>query len=214
MVENLLHIFRSHPLRGDRDLLRRIHELVGQLHDPQIEGGGEEQILALIKGGQTAQDETQIGDKAHVKHAVGLVDDQHLDLFEAVNLLFEVVDQPARSADDDVGPLAERITLLHVIYAAIDTLDGKAAMATQDLGVLLDLHHQFPCWRKDQCTGMFARLCGAVIEESREEGNQEGRCFAGPGLGLAGNVLSGKADGEGMFLDRGTAAETRLGNTL
>ena len=147
-------ILGGHLLGRDRDLFRQIHEFVGQLHDPLVEGGGKHQVLALVKGWQAAQDKAQIGDKAHIEHAVGLVDHQHLDLFEAVDLLLEIVDQPARRADDDIGAVPQGVALLHVIHAAIDCLDGKTAMSAQELGVLLDLHHQFPGRGKNQGPGM------------------------------------------------------------
>jgi hypothetical protein len=46
-----------------------------------------------FSGGQAPQQEAQVGDEAHVEHAVGLVDDEDLDAPQVVDVLLQVVDQ-------------------------------------------------------------------------------------------------------------------------
>ena len=156
MEQHLFDIVRGHTVAGDAHLFRHIHELVGQFHDPLAECGGKHQILPLVKRRQTSQDESQVGDKTHVEHAVGLIDHQHFNRFEAVDLLLEVVDQASRGADDDIRAVAQGIALLHVIHAAIDGLDCKTAMLAQKLGIIFNLDNEFPGWRQDQCAGILA----------------------------------------------------------
>ena len=64
--------------RGEASIaLGIVQELRGQALDFGRHGGREEQRLAGER--QELADALDIGDEAHVEHAVGLVDDQHLD---------------------------------------------------------------------------------------------------------------------------------------
>jgi hypothetical protein len=62
------------------DQLRRLQHAVGKLLDLVGEGGREQQALALLR--QHGEDALDVGDEAHVEHAVGFVEHQHLDLGE------------------------------------------------------------------------------------------------------------------------------------
>ena len=54
----------------------------------------------------------------------------------------------------------------------------------------------------------------SVVQEPGEKSDQKGSGFAGSGLGLAGHILAGQADGQGVLLNGGAAAETCFGNAL
>ena len=97
VVEQLLHALGRLLLGHDRDLGGVVHELPRQLEHPEGQRRREEERLALLGRRQLAQDEAQVGDEAHVEHAVGLVDDEHLDLARRPHVLLQVVDQPARA---------------------------------------------------------------------------------------------------------------------
>jgi hypothetical protein len=49
------------------------------------------------------EDALDVGDEAHVQHAVGFVEHQHFDLGEGDALLLDVVEQAARRGDDDLA---------------------------------------------------------------------------------------------------------------
>ncbi len=127
VVEQLFHPFGSHLLRGNRDFFRQVHEFIGKLHHPLVEGGREHQVLPSVEGRQAAQNEAQVGDEAHVEHSVGLVDNQHFDPFQGIHLLFQIVDQAPRRTDNQVGTVTQGIFLFHVIDTAVDCLDNESA---------------------------------------------------------------------------------------
>ena len=82
--------------RGGRDLhAGRIAHQVGDLaHGLLVEGRREQQRLAL--GRRLAHNATDGGQKAHVEHAVGLVEHQDLNLVQVAGALLDQVDQTTR----------------------------------------------------------------------------------------------------------------------
>ena len=180
--------------------------LVGELHDVPAERRREQHRLALVVGRQPAQQKAQVGDEAHVEHAVGLVDDQHLGVAQRVDALLEVVDQPARRPDQHVDTAAQDLALLGVVDAAVHGVKREAGKLADALGILQDLHDQLARRRDDQC----ARAVFAVgmLEQAGEQGDEKGRRLAGTGLRLAGDVLARQRDRQRLFLNRRTCGES------
>ena len=91
------------------DLLGGRHVLVadgrprvggGDAPDLALERGGEQQRLAVAR--RHLDDPVDDGLEAHVEHAVGLVEDQHVDLVEPHGAALDQVDQAAGRGDEHV----------------------------------------------------------------------------------------------------------------
>ena len=78
-----------------------VQELAGEALDFGRHGCGEEQGLA--REGQRLADALDVGDEAHVEHAVGFVDHQDLDAGEQQFAALEMIEQPARRCDHHIG---------------------------------------------------------------------------------------------------------------
>ena len=102
--------------RRDRDLHRVVQHLVGEPRDLRRHGRREEQRLALLR--QQRDDLPDVADEAHVEHAVGLVEDQDLDLVETDGAAVVEVEEPAGRGDEDVDAVGERADLLADRHAA------------------------------------------------------------------------------------------------
>ncbi len=76
-------------------------DIVGQLADIVGHGRREEQCLPF--GGQVLQDPADIGQEAHVEHAVGLIEDQYFHVGEVDGVLAEVIEQAAGAGHDDLS---------------------------------------------------------------------------------------------------------------
>ena len=118
--------------RGGRNLhAGRVAHQVGDLaHGLLVERRREQQRLAL--GRRLAHDAADGGQKAHVEHAVGLVEHQHLDLVQVAGTLLDQVDQTTRRGDQDIAAVLKRRGLRLVAHA---THDGHGNMAG-DIGDL------------------------------------------------------------------------------
>ena len=126
-------------LDGDLDRGRRRHVLVagrvlgvrgGEPAGLALERRGEEERLAVQRG--LLDDAVDRGLEAHVEHAVGLVEDQHLDVAQAdVPALDEVLEAAGRR-DDDVRLRGDARLLLDA-DAAVDGADAEGAGVGQRL---------------------------------------------------------------------------------
>jgi hypothetical protein len=78
--------------------------------DLRRHGGGEQQRLARL--GQKGADLLDVGDEAHVEHAVGFVDHQHLHAGHQRPPRLEMVHQAAGRGDQHVGAGVEFLFLV------------------------------------------------------------------------------------------------------
>ena len=79
--------------------------------------------------GHAVDDLAHVGHEAHIEHAVGLVQHQKFDIVQAQHLALQLIEQPARRCDHDIGTPAQRLILLAVSGAAVQhhrTQVGKA----------------------------------------------------------------------------------------
>ena len=166
-VAGLLDLVCRDLVGFDLDRFRVVHVLVGEFGNPVGEGGREEQPEAFFGGRTAAQQVTDILDEAEVEHAVRLVQYDDLNLLEIKYTLFEIVDQPAGSADQDVDPLLELFALGLVARAAIYQSEFEIHVLAQHFGILVDLHCKFAGGRQHQCAGLvgFALVRGRVVDQ-------------------------------------------------
>ena len=75
--------------------------------DRTVERGREQQRLALGRG--QVEQALDLGQEAHVGHAVGLVDHDDLDVGEVDDPLGDEVLEAARAGDDDVDAAASAL---------------------------------------------------------------------------------------------------------
>ncbi|MBM3601345.1 MAG: hypothetical protein FJX35_24375, partial [Alphaproteobacteria bacterium] len=152
--------------RRDRDLLRIHQEGVGQTPDLRRHGRGEEQGLAHAR--QQTDDALDIGDEAHVEHAIGLVDHQDLHVVQQHLAALEVVEQAARRSDQHVNAAVE----LGLLVGERDTADQerhrKLVILAVDLEVVRHLGCQLARRLEDQ-RARHARL-GAPGSEDFDHG--------------------------------------------
>jgi hypothetical protein len=109
VVQHVLGLLHGLLLGRDRDLGRVVHDLPGQLQHPEGEGGRKQERLPPLRLGQPPQDEAQVGDEAHVEHAVRLVDDEHLDTGRRPDVLLQAVDESR--VPTSTSQLVERFAL-------------------------------------------------------------------------------------------------------
>ncbi len=159
-----------------------VQDLVGQAADVGRHGGREEERLAL--GRQLPEDAADVGQEAHVAHAVGLVQHQHLDVGEVDGLVAQQVEQASGAGDDDLCAAIELLDLGPLADAAVDGDAADAGAAAQLGGGLVDLLGQLAGRRHDQHADLAHRPFGQALQD----GQHEGCGLAGAGLGQAQHV--------------------------
>ena len=118
---------------------------------------------------QVLEDAADVGQKAHVEHAVRLVEDEDLDALQARIRVLEVVEEPARRRDDDVGASAERGLLRPHADTAIHRGAAQPREAGEVPAVLVDLRGELPRGRDDERARDAARLAVEVLQDRQQE---------------------------------------------
>ena len=99
--KRLRHIFICRRGRGHLNALGRLQELFRQACDFRRHGGGEKQCLACE--GQKFHNAFNIGNKAHVQHAVGFVNYQNFDTAQHHLAALNMVEQTAGRCDQHIS---------------------------------------------------------------------------------------------------------------
>ena len=112
---------------------------------------------------QHGDDALDVVDEAHVEHAVGFVEHQHLDLVEAQRALVDQIEQTARRRHQHFDAVRQRAHLLVDRHAADGERDGERAdvpaIGAEAVG---DLAGQFARRRQHQHAAGFLRRAAAA----------------------------------------------------
>ncbi len=154
--------------------------------------------------GKHRDDLSDVVDEAHVEHAIGFVENQHLDLVEAQRALIDQIEQAAGRCHQHFDAARERADLPVDRHAA----DGERDFERTDVPAISaeavgDLAGQFARWRKHQHAAGFLRGALTLVEQMIQDRQREGCGLAGAGLRDANDVAALGGDRNGLGLDRG-----------
>ncbi|KAF5049970.1 hypothetical protein DSECCO2_434260 [anaerobic digester metagenome] len=172
-------------------------DLVGDLADLGGHGGGKQQILAL--GRQLGHDAAQIGQEAHVEHAVGLVQNQCVHVGQVDETAVQQVEQASRTGHQDAG-LGGRLDLGRLAHPAEDRGATDARLLAQGDERLVNLQGQF-AGRGQNENAHRAALRDRSLDHALQQRQGEGRRLAGAGLGQAEDILAVEDRGDGLNLN-------------
>jgi hypothetical protein len=190
---------RGGRLRLDLDAYGLVQEAVGQALDLRRHGCREEQ--GLPREGEEFADALDIGNEAHIQHAVGFVDDEDLDAVQQELAAPKMVEQPAGRGDHHVGAAVELAILLVVGHPADQQRHGEIVVLAENFEMLGDLGRKLAGGLEDQRA---RHACpGSAPLEPREHRQDEGGGLAGAGLGDAEHVAAGDGMRHGLRLDGG-----------
>ncbi len=183
----------------DFDANRVVQELFGDAPDFCRHGGGEEQRLPGER--HELADALDVGNEAHVEHAVGFVNDQKLDAAEEEPPALEMIEQPARSCDQHVDA-AGKLGILVVERNPADQKRDVQFMVGAVFGeAFLDLRGKLAGRLEDQ--GPRHACPRPALFEHGQHRQHEGCRLAGAGLRNAEHVAPIKHVRDGLILDRG-----------
>ena len=127
-----------------------VHVLVGELEHSMRERRREQHVQAPVVLRQTPQHVADVLDEAEIEHAIGLVEDEHLDAAQAENALLVEIDDAPRRADQDVDAGGEHLTLFVVICAAERQAERERQVLAERHRVGVYLNRELASRRHDQ----------------------------------------------------------------
>ncbi len=188
----------------DVDRRRVPQHLLRQLDDRRRQGGREQHGLAVAR--QRREHPPHVGQEAHVEHAVGLVEHQHLEIVEPRVVVLEMVEQASRGRHQDVDTAAEGALLRPGGDAAEDGRPGLRDMGGERRQVLGDLRRQLAGGSQHQGS----RGAGRPAAQPLQDGQQEGRRLAAAGHRAGEHVAPGEGRRDRLDLDRSGLDEAEV----
>ena len=189
---------------GDLDPHRIVQEGIGDAPDFRRHGRGEEQRLPRER--HQLADALDVGNEAHVQHAVGFVDDQQLDAGEQQAAALGVVEQAAGRGDQHVDAARQLGVLVAERNAADQERDVEFLAGAVASKFSLTCAASSRVGSRISVRGMRARA--RPFSSMVSIGSDEGRGLAGAGLGDAEHVLAGENVGDRLFLNGGGGGVT------
>ena len=167
-----------------------------EVADVAVERGREQHRLR--PGGAVAQDPLDLRREAVVGHAVGLVEDDDVDVGEDELVRLQQVDQPQRRGDDDVDALLQCVDLVLADGAAVHgRMRWPACAATGPSTSATWIANS----RVGTSTSPSGRAGSAALDDAGEHRHAEGERLAGAGAGSPAHVAAVQRDGDGGGLD-------------
>ena len=142
-------------------------------------------------------DAPHVGQKAHVKHAVGLVEHQHFHLAQVDRALADVIEKPTRTGNHDLGAGPQSLQLRPHAYPAVDRDTAQGCLAAQVYERLVDLLGQLARGRHDQRADAAP---GSLLQAMQDREGKRGG-LARAGLRQTHHVASRHDRGNGLFLN-------------
>jgi len=144
-VDDLIHCLHRDMFRFDFYGYRFTGPLGGESGNLAGQRRAEEQRLALVFCRGAVDNFSHIGDKTHVEHPIGLVDDQYLNLFQGDVTVPLKVEQPPGRCDDNIHRIGGKLLFLLFIIHATEHGNGLKIRVPGEMTSLLgDLENQLP----------------------------------------------------------------------
>ena len=192
------------------DLDRCRQEGVGDPFDLGCHGGRVEESLA--RKGRQREDALDIGDKAHIQHAVGLIHHHDLHAGQQKLAAFEMVQKATGGGNQNIDAPVDQLVLLAKGDAADEQRLGQLGMLGIDVEVFRHLGRKFP--RRRQHKAARHPGAGAALTQKRDHRQRKACRFPGAGLGDTQHILALKGVGNGLGLNGGGGFVSGFGNGL
>ncbi|MNZ67232.1 hypothetical protein D3C78_854700 [compost metagenome] len=193
----------------EHQVLRGFQHLADHVAQAGTASGGGEQHGLLAVRALVAQTLDVFG-KAHVEHAVGFVENDHLDMLQVQVAGIELLEQAARGADQHVRHLAQHRGLFLEVFTTSD----QASLDEGELGETLDflegLLRQLAGRQQHQGTNLDALLL--EVHQAVEHRQDEGCGLAATGLRRHPQVTPLQRQRDGRCLHRRRLDKFQLGH--
>ena len=214
-VDHLGNALHGGVAGGDLHALRVLEQAIGQVTNFVTEGGREQQALLVF--GHQGQHFFHVMDEAHVQHAVGFVQHQHLHLAEVEHALLCQIQQSAGCGHQNIHALFELGDLW--VHAHTTKNHGGAELQVFSVGAnrFFHLGGEFAGGGQHQGTDAGAAkfvLRAAAHGQAVQQGQGKSGRLAGAGLGAAEQVVALHDQGDRLCLNGGGGFVTFLAHGL
>lgn len=146
-------------LRFYHHMFRIVHVFKSQLLHAVREGGREQHVETIFGLRHTAEQETNVFNKAEIKHAICFIQYHCLNVIEVEYTLFVEIDNAAGGPDQNIDATLQFCELLIIAFATISQGCFQTSGGQQRLGIIKDLNCQFAS--RGHNNGAWLSFCSA-----------------------------------------------------
>ena len=184
------------------DAQRIALEILGQRRDCGGHGGREHHGPAFGRGG--GQDVFQVFAEAQIQHLVGFVQHGGAQTRQVQRAAVDMVAQPARRADHDMGAPVQRALFRAVVHAADTGRDLRPGLGVKPVQFAGDLQGKLARWCDDQRHRHIGKQQPVgTAQKIGGNGHAEGHGLARSGLGADQRIPARNLGGQHCLLDGG-----------
>ena len=193
-----------------------LEEILGEHLDVAGEGGGKHESLTAINAGHVLalHDAANLGLETHVKHTIGLIEYEILDVAEGDATTLNEIDQSARGSNKKIAATLDLTQLRTNVGTTINNTRANPRAVGELTRLVVDLRDKLTGRGKNQRSGVSLALAEvatsldgnrgrAVDERLRKNGEQETTSLSGTGLGASHEIATAHDNGDRVLLDRG-----------
>ena len=178
-----------------------LEQALDQLLHRLRHGSGKQQRLHLAVA-HALQDALHVVDKAHVQHAVGLVEHEQLDVLQIDIALSAQVVEAAGRGDEHIDARAQRFRLVVLRHAAVDERAADVGILRIGDKALIDLNGQLARRREDErADGREAGQARLVFQLLQDRDDKRAR-LARAGLRQTEHIAPAERGGDRLLLNR------------
>ena len=152
-------------------------------------------------GGQFFDDLFDVANEAHIEHAIGFIEHEHLYSRQVDVALPHMIQQSARCRDNDIDTAANFRDLWSRANATVDFHAADGTILAIGVHALVNLRREFAGRCENQCTNA-ARAVNFPLQPL-QHGQREGRGLTGTRLGARENIVAFENMGDSFALNRG-----------
>lgn len=208
---------------GKEDVL--LQEGSGEHLDLLGEGGGEHESLSLIDARHvlTLDDSSDLGLETHIKHSIGLIEDEVLDVGKTDSSSLHQVDKTSGSSREEIATSVKSSDLLSNVGTTVDDRGSGPRSVGELSSLVVDLRDKLTGGGEDKSGGvdlsssvasLGRRGHGTVGEHGGKDGEEETTSLSGTGLGTSHQVSSTSDNGDRVLLDRSRGGVSGVANIL
>ncbi len=199
-------------LRSNLHAHRVVEQRLHQFRHALGHGRGEEHVLPRFR--KQCGNALDLRQEAHVQHAVGLVQHQHLHVVQEDVALLQVIAQASGRGDQHLDPVLKHAPLRRQPHSAIHHPAGQAQVASELVDHGVHLNGQLTGRNKDQCAWTLAVGHVALGHQTVQHWQHKRRRLARARLRNAQQVVPVEQFRNGFVLNRGGGVEVQFAQCL
>mmetsp|Transcript_23476 Transcript_23476/g.65168 ORF Transcript_23476/g.65168 Transcript_23476/m.65168 type:complete len:498 (-) Transcript_23476:1400-2893(-) len=194
---------------GQEDVIAE--EITGQALDLCREGRTEHHGLAIftLRHSGLLYNATDLGFETHIKHAIGFVQHQELDVFHSEATTFDQIDQSPRGCHQQITTALDIAELVSHLGTTVDAYGSDTGAVRETARFVVDLLGEFAGGSHDQgfrvhlTATVGGRLTSSGAKHGHDDGKEEPGGLSTTRLSTGHQIAAGTSNRAGVLLDRG-----------